>query len=142
MTVSREKLEQLAEQARNLPKEKRKELDAAAEQVRDWFSFDEAFVAVDIEGKSHSLHYWGAYVKTRRAPEAGALWRVFAGYDPELAEMLRAEGDPAETIEFLVTDAEHTRMLKTGVVEEVDEVDVGVSLVERVAQILNGTGSQ
>ena len=52
------------------------------------------------------------------------------------------DGDPAETTEFLVTDAEHHRPLNARVIDEVDGQDLSRALVERVEEIIRGRGSQ
>ena len=61
---------------------------------------DTDFVAVDINGAQHSLSYWGVYVTSRRETEAEGLWRISAGYDPDTAEAIKKDGDPAETTEL------------------------------------------
>ncbi len=81
-------------------KRRQEELDDALDQLRGFICMDTDFVAVDINGAQHSLSYSGVYVTSRHETEAEGLWRISAGYDPK-------DGDPAETTEFLVTDAEH-----------------------------------
>src|SRR5271163_2904369 len=80
---------------------------------------DEAFVCTDVDGVEHDIARLYAVSK----PE-GALHRIHGGYPPEeLAEEGGAEacrefrGDEDE---FLVDDAEHARMVREGVIEEVD----------------------
>jgi len=116
-------------------KRRQEELDDALDQLRGFICMDTDFVAVDINGAQHSLSYRGVYVTSRRETEAEGLWRISAGYDPK-------DGDPAETTEFLVTDAEHHRALNAGVIDEVDGQDLSRALVERVQEIIRGRGSQ
>jgi hypothetical protein len=104
-------------------KRRQEELADALDQLRGFICMDTDFVAVDINGAQHSLSYWGVYVTSRRETEAEGLWRISAGYDPDTAEAIKKDGDPAETTEFRVTDAEHHWALNAGVIDEVDGQD-------------------
>ena len=123
-------------------KRRQEELDDALDQLRGFICMDTDFVAVDINGAQHSLSYWGVYVTSRRETEAEGLWRISAGYDPDTAEAIKKDGDPAETTEFLVTDAEHHRALNAGVIDEVDGQDLSGALVERVREIIRGRAAK
>ena len=119
----------------------KKALVHGADQLRAWIvADDEALVVTDVDGAQHDLDYFLVYVTSRR--EADGTWRIFAGYDPACAEELREEGVSVVPTEFTVTNAEHDRMLRDGVLDEVDGIHVGLALAERVEDLLKGRDPQ
>ena len=99
------------------------------------------FVCTDIDGAQHDLRPPGScyYITSRHE---GSLHRINAGYWPdELAEesveeCRRRRGyDP---IEFLVDDVEHTRMLRSGILDAVEGQDILATLCERADALSRG----
>ena len=84
----------------------------------------------------------GSTSRADARPRPKVSWRISAGYDPDTAEAIKKDGDPAETTEFLVTDAEHHRALNAGVIDEVDGQDLSRALVERVEEIIRGRAAK
>jgi hypothetical protein len=81
----------------------------------------ENFICTDVDGARRDLSSGGYYVASK--PE-GSLHRINAGYPPDEVAELGFEGvrrfrgyDP---IEFLVTEAEHARMLGDGVIDALE----------------------
>lgn len=100
---------------------------------------DENFVCTDVDGARHDLSQGCYYIVSR--PE-GSLYRINAGYWPD---ELEEEGFEAcrqrrgyDPIEFLVTETEHARMMRDGVLDDVDGQSVGEALAERVDTLLHG----
>jgi hypothetical protein len=102
---------------------------------------DENFVCTDIDGVKRDLSEGCYYITSK--PQ-GPHHRIDAGYWPdELAE----EGFEAcrerrgyDPIEFLVTEAEHARMLRDGVLDDVDGQNVVKALAARVEALTQGRG--
>jgi hypothetical protein len=117
-------------------------LHVAEAQLLTWIAVgDSALVVTDVDGGQHNFGEPGTcyYITSRRED---ALWRVCAGYWPdELADgsWRQRAYDP---VEFLVTPAEHDRMLRDGVLDEVDGVKVGEAFASRVEELLSGRDSQ
>jgi hypothetical protein len=101
----------------------------------------ENFVCIDIDGALHDLRPSGYYITSK--PE-GRLHRIHANYPPdEIAEIgfdevhrfRRLNPIP---IEFLVTETEHTRMLRDGVLDVVDGQNILEALCHRSDSLLRG----
>jgi len=97
---------------------------------------DTVFVCTDVDGVEHDIARLYA-VSTCE----GAVYRIHAGYPPEeLAEdgieaCREFRGDEDE---FLVDEAEHDRMVRDGVLEEVDGQNVLVALSDRLLAAVDG----
>jgi hypothetical protein len=110
-----------AEGLEGLPKHIRIRLaDKAVRKVVAADNHPENFVCADVDGVQHDLNPPGSCYCVTSRPE-GALHRINAGYWPD---ELEEEGFQAcrrrrgyDPIEFLVTEAEHARMLRDGVVD-------------------------
>ncbi len=104
----------------------------------------ENFVCTDVDGVQHDLRP-PYYVESKRE---GRLYRVFAGYPPDELAELGLEGVRAvrqqlgvlvfDPVLFLVTEAEHARMLRDGVIDAVDGQNVIKALCDRVLALHDG----
>jgi hypothetical protein len=101
----------------------------------------ERFVCIDIDGALHDLSPSGYHISSE--PE-GRLHHIHANYPPdEIAEIgfdevHRLRGLNPIPVEFLVTEAEHARMLRDGVLDVVDEQNVLEALCHRSDALLRG----
>ena len=101
----------------------------------------ENFVCVDIDGALQDLSPSAYHITSE---PKGRLLRIRADYPPdEIAEIgfdevHRLRGLNPIPIEFLVTEAEHTRMLRDGVLDEVEGQNIMEALCHRSDALLRG----
>jgi hypothetical protein len=119
-------------------------LDKAVTALRHQLGADdENFVCTDIDGVKHDLSPSGYYITSK--PE-GLLHRIHANYPPdEIAEIgfdevHRLRGLDPIPIEFLVDEAEHARMVRDGVLDDVEGQNVVEALAERAHLLAQGRG--
>jgi hypothetical protein len=119
-------------------------LDKAVTALRHQLGADdENFVCTDIDGVKHDLSPSGYYITSK--PE-GLLHRIHANYPPdEIAEIgfdevHRLRGLDPIPIEFLVDEAEHARMARDGVLDDVEGQNVVGALAARVEALAQGRG--
>ena len=125
-------------------------LDKAVTALRHQLGFDdenrlgandENFLCTDIDGVKHDLRPAGYYITSE--PE-GLLHRIHANYPPdEIAEIgfdavHRFRGLDLIPIEFLVDEAEHARMARDGVLDDVEGQNVVEALAARVGALAQG----
>ena len=116
------------------------DLDKAVTAMRDMLCADdeESFICTDVDGVEHDLNL--NYVNSTRE---GTLYRIHAGYPPD--ETTTEEGLAAcrayrsEPKEFLVTEVEHARMRRDGVLDAIEGQDIMAALVQRVGGLLEGS---
>jgi hypothetical protein len=120
------------------------ELKDAIDAIREYGmadNHDGVFICTDVNGVQHDLSPSGYYITSE---SEGLLHRIHANYPPdEIAEIgfdevHRHRGLDPIPIEFLVDEAEHARMVRDGVLDDVDGQNVVKALMERASALLRG----
>jgi hypothetical protein len=114
---------------------------AVAALQRQLGGADENLVCTDIDGVNQDLSPSGYYITSG---SEGLLHRIHANYPPdEIAEIgfdevHRLRGLDPIPIEFLVDEAEHARMVRDGVLDDVEGQNVAEALAGRVEALAQG----
>jgi hypothetical protein len=116
-----------------------KVVDAFCKQVAAGDDDDENFVCTDINGVKHDLRPSSYHITSKRE---GPHYRVNADYPPdEVAEsgweeVHRVRGADPIPIEFLVDEAEHVRMVRDGVLDEVEGQNVLAGIHDKALDLI------